>query len=252
MGEMQLSGRPHTAQYARLRHCQYIPPVKRPTIRNTMGETNLLSMPVAMSARRTMKPYCSKRAQAKALSGGRRLPNTLLPSRGGMGTMLNTARETFIMTLNSVMAKTGLMTVGYVSRKAGPAMIRSLYAIADMAASNRLESGPATDTSVMERDLFLKFRGFIGTGLAQPNSPEKKSIMVPIGSRCRKGLRVTLPSIFAVGSPSLLATHAWAHSCMVSARSTGGTSRRVLCRKSCTIYFFPLKLPIILKFIKWG
>ena len=47
-----------------------------------------------------------------------------------------------------------------------------------------------------------KFRGFTGTGLAQPK-PNRNMHSVPIGSRWRAGFRDKRPSIFAVGSPHL-------------------------------------------------
>ncbi len=104
-----------------------------------------------------------------------------------------------------------------------------------MAASARLESGPARLTHIMSLPIFLKLRGFTGTGFAHPKSPEKKSISVPMGSRCFMGLSVTLPSIFAVGSPSLLATHACAHSCMVRASSMGGAVSMIFSIYPCNM-----------------
>ena len=44
---------------------------------------------------------------------------------------------------------------------------------------------------------FSKLRGFIGTGFAQPK-PKRIIAMVPIGSKCARGLRVSLPCLSAV------------------------------------------------------
>ena len=77
-----------------------------------------------------------------------------------------------------------------------------------------LAPGPARATHIIP---FLPLRRalkLIGTGLAHPNiNPDDESnktkgiAMVPIGSMCFVGSRVTLPIILAVWSPSLLATH---------------------------------------------
>ena len=53
----------------------------------------------------------------------------------------------------------------------------------------------------------------IGTGLAQPTRRKIMQI-VPKGSRCFRGFRVSRPIIFAVGSPHFSATYPWAHSWM--------------------------------------
>ncbi len=64
--------------------------------------------------------------------------------------------------------------------------------------------GPAKDTIAVSLLKFLKLYGLIGTGRAQPIFAIK-SIIVPMGSRCLRGLSVNRPALFAVSSPSLYA-----------------------------------------------
>ena len=73
-------------------------------------------------------------------------------------------------------------------------------------ARRRFERGPAKETIAVPSSLFSKLYSFIGTGLLHPNL---KSIMesAPIGSMCLRGLSVSLPYAFAVGSPSLKAAN---------------------------------------------
>lgn len=75
----------------------------------------------------------------------------------------------------------------------------------------KLLRGPAKETFRIPFRGFLKKKGLTGTGFAQPiKGPLPRVAIkrkngtktVPIGSMWAKGLRVNLPSIFAVGSPS--------------------------------------------------
>ncbi len=67
-------------------------------------------------------------------------------------------------------------------------------------ASARLEAGPAAAIQSMSRRGLCRFRGFTGTGRAQPN-PAKKRRRVPIGSRWRSGLSVKRPMGGSGGIP---------------------------------------------------
>ncbi len=118
---------------------------------------------------------------------------------------------------------------GYPIRYGANSVEKSLRTTAETPARSTLARGPASATHRSAFEGFLKFTGFMGTGFAQPNIPDKKRASVPMGSRCLSGFMVTLPRCFAVGSPSLMAVHAWAHSWMVRARSTGGAIRIILC-----------------------
>ena len=85
-------------------------------------------------------------------------------------------------------------------------------------AIKRLENGPAKATSNSSRSWFSKYLGLIITGLAQPIFTIN-NIMSPIGSIWAIGLSVSLPWILGVGSPNLVATRAWANSCIDSDKS---------------------------------
>jgi len=102
-----------------------------------------------------------------------------------------------------------------------PNTFRSARRIVPNAKRIRLEIGPAIATRKRPRNGFSKALISTGTGFAQPK--RKISINIkPIGSRCFSGLRVSLPSIFAVGSPSLNAIQAWANSWKVSETIVSG------------------------------
>ena len=77
---------------------------------------------------------------------------------------------------------------------------------------NTFISTPATETTRIPYLNFLKLRGFICTGFAQPKPNNKKQIN-PLISKCFKGFIVNLPWIFGVKSPILYAAKAWANSC---------------------------------------
>lgn len=93
-------------------------------------------------------------------------------------------------------------------------------------ANRRLESGPANATNAVYISLFLKLYSLIGTGLLQPNLNRIIHI-APIGSICFNGFNVSLPSAFAVGSPSLNAARACAYSCVVDAITIDGIATRI-------------------------
>ena len=95
-------------------------------------------------------------------------------------------------------------------------------------AITRLLPGPAAATQIMSRRGLRRRPKSIGTGFAYPNrngarmsSSNAGRTMVPKGSMCRAGLKVSLPARRAVSSPSFHATQACAASCSVIAVTTG-------------------------------
>lgn len=78
-------------------------------------------------------------------------------------------------------------------------------------AIRRFVTGPAKETFTIPHFLSLKFRGFTGTGFAQPKTGKfkinrvKGKRIVPIGSMWAIGFKVNLPSLFAVSSPKIKA-----------------------------------------------
>lgn len=64
----------------------------------------------------------------------------------------------------------------------------------------RLEAGPAKEMIALSLLGSRRLNGSNGTGLPQPN-PAKRRSSVPIGSKCARGLSVSLPISLAVGSP---------------------------------------------------
>jgi len=115
---------------------------------------------------------------------------------------LKIARFTFIM-------MTGM-------RRVSKGRAESLRMIDRRLAKIRLLVGPARAIRAESRLGWRRLKGSKGTGLPQPKR-KTRSIKVPIGSRCLRGLREILPSRLAVGSPSLSAIKAWANSWMVTA-----------------------------------
>jgi len=78
-------------------------------------------------------------------------------------------------------------------------------------AKRKLAPGPAIETLNSPHLWSRKLYGFTGTGFAQPKigpwPPVKKRrsngrIIVPKGSMCFEGLKLSLPAYFAVGSPN--------------------------------------------------
>jgi len=77
------------------------------------------------------------------------------------------------------------------------------------------------DMIMMSLRGFLKYLGSTGTGLAHPKLKRKRQI-APKGSMWVKGLKESLPRLFAVGSPRDNAALPWAYSWMVMANSKTG------------------------------
>lgn len=73
---------------------------------------------------------------------------------------------------------------------------------------------PAADTKISPRRGGFRLAKLTGTGFAHPN-PKRKSIVVPTGSKWRRGSRVSLPNHRAVESPILSATHPCATSWII-------------------------------------
>src|SRR5690606_15589769 len=144
--------------------------------------------------------------------------STFEPSRGGSGSMLNTASQ--------MLSWTDTCKNIQVARKApGGTMFRMNGARrASAKASAMLDNGPASATHIMSRRGFLNRAGFTMTGLAQPKE-KKNSISVPTGSRWARGFSVRRPSNLGPGSPRRTAAAAWAYSWMARAKSTAATRK---------------------------
>jgi hypothetical protein len=92
-----------------------------------------------------------------------------------------------------------------------------------MIAIKRLVKGPAAATIAGPKRLSRKLKGLYGTGFAQPNNKfvfiktkSKGKKIVPTGSICAKGFKVSLPARRAVGSPRRSATQPCIYSCMMA------------------------------------
>ena len=72
----------------------------------------------------------------------------------------------------------------------------------------RFAAGPASAVRAMPCFGFLKLRGSVETGFAQP-TPANTMQSVPSRSKWRKGFSDSLPCCLAVGSPSSHAASAW-------------------------------------------
>jgi len=121
------------------------------------------------------------------------------PSRGGMGIILNIA-SIMLIWVNK-----------YSIRMRDPPTICARIIVPPTNANNRFAAGPAKATFIISVLGFFRYRASTGTGFAYPK-PIIRIINDPIGSRCANGFNVNLPDCFAVGSPSLYATQAWANS----------------------------------------
>lgn len=98
-----------------------------------------------------------------------------------------------------------IMMIGM--RRVNKGRVESLRMIDKRLAKMRLLVGPARAIKAESRLGWRRLKGSKGTGLPQPKR-KTRSIKVPTGSRCLRGLREILPSRLAVGSPSLSATKA--------------------------------------------
>jgi hypothetical protein len=136
------------------------------------------------------------------------------PSRGGMGRRLNANKN--------ILKKTPYQKRFTITESRLPVMLCEITKpIKNIIASIKLDIGPAAETIASSLNAFLKLFGLTGTGFAQPISAKPEAndasgiISVPTRSACLNGLSVSLPRLFAVLSPSLLAEKACANSWMV-------------------------------------
>jgi len=149
------------------------------------------------------KPIFSRRIYLIARSNGKKNAIILLPSSGGIGMRLKSARIMLI-----IMPATKISLIGNRSEvishsdKISDKYLLDLKRIKNKKANKILAKGPAIDTSKISLLIFLKLAGFIGTGFAQPIILVRINMRVPRGSRCLRGFKVNLPAFFAVGSPS--------------------------------------------------
>src|SRR5258705_7893891 len=94
---------------------------------------------------------------------GRKGAMTLLPSRGGKGSMLKTAKITFSSTDRT-------RRLSRKSTVAPPADNTMRKRITEMTARRRFIAGPAMATQIMLQRGFLNALKLTGTGLAQPKT----------------------------------------------------------------------------------
>ena len=117
------------------------------------------------------------------------------PSRGGIGNRLNTASNILInIPAPAIFSKIGIFIL--IARKATKSQPIAIIKFAP---------GPASATQIMPDLGDRRALKLIGTGLAQPKINPVDIInnaagtrIVPTGSMCLTGLRVTLPIILAV------------------------------------------------------
>tara|TARA_Y100000310_G_scaffold297074_1_gene329835 strand:+ start:621 stop:1244 length:624 start_codon:yes stop_codon:yes gene_type:complete len=165
--------------------------------------------------KRTKRPYWCRITRKRSKERGKKVNKMCEPSSGGMGKRLNTASKMFRKTMKLNMnTRDSFKTPRGRNRRANP----------KARAMARLEPGPAKLTKADPYFLSLRFKGFTGTGFAQPRiipppviwlikirNPGSK--IEPTRSRCGRGFKVNLPACFAVGSPKALATTPWETSC---------------------------------------
>ena len=110
-----------------------------------MGQINLIS-PVKKSTNMMINPYGSSLENIADCSGGRRWTKTRLPSRGGMGMALKTAKIILIMTLTLNIIIRGFTMRLHEPRKR-EAKIRNN--MAETAAKAKLVNMPARDIQMI-------------------------------------------------------------------------------------------------------
>ena len=146
----------------------------------------------------------------------------LPPSKGGTGRRLNAAIKILKDILYCSIIERGIIIFWLKNVGDGEGEILWMRIKSNILAKAIITfvAGPAAETKAESRLGFLKLWKFTGTGFAVPkiNAPFEniKSIIgtmiVPMGSMCAIGFSVSLPIIFAVGSPNLFATKPWATS----------------------------------------
>jgi hypothetical protein len=189
------------------------------------------AIPVMSNMITIRKPYCSIFSKEIACFVGSMPVRTLPPSSGGTGIILNTASTILYKALNRNISKSGDKTTRLITSGAmiDKGIMNILMTNTLPRARSIFVAGPAAAESAISRLGLLKFMGLIGTGFAYPKtncpcvemSRSAGRSTVPIRSMCAIGFRVSLPSIFAVGSPSLYATNPCATSWNVIAIRIG-------------------------------
>lgn len=149
---------------------------------------------------------------------GRRMPKTALPSSGGIGIRLKTARMALTQTIACKRCSRGKKNPPGERRGVAGMNSYARKAKRHTKANNKFENGPAPATRKWSNRPCLKFLGSIGTGFAQPNTgaPVREAtmgrIMVPMMSACTRGFKDKRPMAAAVSSPRSLAIKACAAS----------------------------------------
>src|SRR5262245_32630616 len=171
----------------------------------------------------TRKPYGWNRYQPGSQSFGRIRAMIADPSRGGIGTRLNSPRNRFTNAKeNRICTPSGRSS----KPKPNGTVLGSntaLAASAEIAMSKKLVAGPARLTTSMSRRGSRMRAGFTGTGLAHastgtPSSAPIAGITIdPTGSMCGIGFSVRRPARFAVSSPNHDATTPWLTSWKITA-----------------------------------
>ena len=133
------------------------------------------------------------------------------------------------------------MTMMLKKFKRGAGIGKNLIASPKIKATKRFEAGPAIATKASSLFGFLKLAGFMGTGFAQPKIGPRPAVRMkknigrmidPNISKCLRGLRVSLPDCFAVGSPSKLATLPWETSWITIVKRRTMIKNRVVIKSS--------------------
>ncbi len=114
------------------------------------------------------------------------------PSKGGIGIRFRAA--SVILMLTKVFTNTAvILDMGIEDSLKNSTVVKAM---------SKFARTPAEDTKMSAFLLFGMLSRLTGTGFAHPK-PTRKSMSVPIGSRCLSGLRLSLPAHLAVGSPIL-------------------------------------------------
>jgi hypothetical protein len=176
-------------------------PVIRWKMMPTAGEINCHRKKMKTNTKTRL--FLSRVARRGELNG-KNEKSILEPSRGGIGTKLNTASNIFIRTIIAIIEINdgGTVPTG-----------RKRIARPKTVAIKRFTAGPAPATIASPQRLLRRLYGLNGTGFAQPiiNPPTRCEIMGtstdPTGSKCFRGFKVRRPSYSAVLSPSKFAAY---------------------------------------------
>ena len=146
--------------------------------------------------------YLSRKFRISCFSG-KRLYKIFDPSNGGIGTRLKTIRAKFTITIDTKISNICELTTRPLLR-----------ARPKIRASTRFDAGPASATMSSPHRLLDKLYGLYGTGFAYPKTTGDPLLISRNGRktepnqlRCTRGLRESLPALYAVLSPSLYAAY---------------------------------------------